>query len=1776
MTLVQTLIREYKADINARDDQSDTPLGVAATSGNLDAALCLICDFGCDPNLRGYNGRSLLHDACEGGNVSLVQTLILEHMADISARDDKHNTPLGIAAACGRMDVALCLINEFCCDPHLKGFNGRPLLHDACEGGNVTLVQTLIRKHEADINAFDDKYCTPLAVAAHCGKLDVALCLINEFGCDTQLKGFNGRSLLHDACQGGNVTLVQTLIQEHKADVNAQDNRHNAPIGIAALCGKLDVVLCLINEFGCDPHMRGFDGRCLLHNACGGGNVMLIQTLIREYKADVSARDDTKKTPVGIAAACGKLDVVLCLINEFGCDPYMKGFKGRSLLHDACEGGNITLVQTLIREHEADISARDDTNTTPLGIAAAFGKLDAALCLINEYGCDPYMRGINGRSLLHDACEGGNVRLVETLIREHKADISARDDTDNTPPSIAAACGKLDVALYLIKEFGCDPHLRGINGRSLLHDACQGGNVTLVQNLIREHKADVNALDDFNNTPLCVAAAFGKLDVALCLINEFGYDPHLKCLHGRSLLHCACEGGNVTLVQTLIREHKADISARDDNNCTPIDIAAWNGKLGVVLCLINEFNCDPNLRGFKGRSLLHHACEGGNIIVVRTLIRECEADINAKDDYSYTPLGIAAVFGKMDVALCLINEFGCDPHMRAYRGRSLLHDACQGGNVTLVQTLIREHNADINALDDFHNSPICVAAAFGRVDVALCLINEFGCNLDWGGCYGRSLLHYACQGGNITLVQTLMREHNADINVRDNSFYTPLHIAATSGRKDVVLCLIDEFGCDPHLRGYKGISLLHCACLGGNIALVKVLIQQYKLEVSTSGDVMGTPLFFAALGGNSDIVMFLIKDLDCDPHVKGLTNRSLLHSACEGGNSNLVRTLIEEFNADFNDVCELSTTPLHIAALCGKQEVVRLLIDKYRCDPNTRGYMGKSLLHLACDIRAGNINLIRTLINDYHADVNSQDDNGNTPLAVAAYSGQGECALVLINEFGADINVRGTSGRSLLHNACEGGRVILVRLLLAFLSMLSIDMYGNTPLHICAVFNRVNCVHALLSANAPVLIRNNNGCTPIDLARGESKLVIDHYLKDNQHQLKVDYNEVIRLAAAKYSGENHITRVLVLGHPGAGKSSLVESLKREGPFRGFGKTVVAPHTAGIVPSSHTGKQIGRVLFFDFAGDPEYYSSHAAILEKLASSEVGENLILILVNMVESTTFAEHSLHYWVSFIQHQNFFEKGIFVIVLGSHLDKLNKKQATNRRALLREFTSTIKSKLAIDKVKYFMLDCRKAGSTEINAFQQQVSSWTSLSPKHRLSGEASLLLGLLEKDFSNVTACSLHTLLIHVQECRVCLPGETKGLCSVLSELHDVGVLLLLGDHTNENSQVVLKFSKLTNEVHELLFSKTAVQSIEKKYGTVHGNQAFNIGILPDSVLAKILPPYITKECLHYLQYCQEIKHEDVDVFPYLDSSYSTTQSFEFFPALCHVDRTTIAWHTSSDDSYSIHWLALCSDPFDFFPPRFLHVLQLRLVFKFTLSASSNRQASPDFSSFQRRCTMWKTGLHWLMTNGVECMVELVRGNKGVVVITKSSSERAEKCTNVFTCILSCVMEAKAQFCHSIRPDFFILDSANESDYFNPDHQFAMSDVEQALSHPEENEVIVSVSGKTHLERAPLSHMCKLTHWNNIFRIDLHSVLQHLDDVVQELEHFCLVLGIPYHVIRTAEKNHPRDFNKAKTDLVYWWMIHSPDPPCWWHLVRALSDVRMSSAADEIKVSHSKCNSH
>ena len=610
------------------------------------------------------------------------------------------------------------------------------------------------------------------------------------------------------------------------------------------------------------------------------------------------------------------------------------------------------------------------------------------------------------------------------------------------------------------------------------------------------------------------------------------------------------------------------------------------------------------------------------------------------------------------------------------------------------------------------------------------------------------------------------------------------------------------------------------------------------------------------------------------------------------------------------------------------------LITQFGCDTSMKGYNNQSVLHSAC--QGGNINLVRTLILEHNADLKAEDKDGNMPIHIAATNGREEVTMVLITEFGCDTNVKSFNGRSLLHHACQGGNVNLVQALIQdhiAYTMSPFDSDGDTPLHICSRMNHSECVTALLYTNAPIMIRNNAGKTPVDLAQDVFiEVIFNTYILENKEKIYNDYAIIQERAKKQYSVPACITRIFVVGNTGTGKSSLIESLNRDGFFASRRRVSVPAHTAGIIPTVYSSKIYGRVSFYDFAGDPEYYSSHAAIIENLASTCKGDNIFIIVVNLVDEIAKIKSELYYWASFIQHQKF-QKTPFMILVGSHADKIpHSRDIEQKRSKFLNLCGTFQP----DSKLTFMLNCCKPKSKKLKRILKLIRRLTEESPSYSLSAEESILLGLLDKDFENVVVCSSEDIINHIEATRVGLPTNLDQIRVLLQALHEIGLLFLIENKKGNNLQIVLNTSKLTNEVHQLLFSSEAVKSFKEKYN-------FKIGIVPKEILLKILPQYATPECLIQLQYCQEISHSKIKAFtPLAESDSAEDQTFLFFPALITASKSERV--TQPDNTYSINWLAQCSKDYDYFPPRFLHVLLLRLVFRFSVSPDSVSVFAPN----------------------------------------------------------------------------------------------------------------------------------------------------------------------------------------------------------------------------------------
>lgn len=127
----------------------------------------------------------------------------------------------------------------------------------------------------------------------------------------------------------------------------------------------------------------------------------------------------------------------------------------------------------------------------------------------------------------------------------------------------------------------------------------------------------------------------------------------------------------------------------------------------------------------------------------------------------------------------------------------------------------------------------------------------------------------------------------------------------------------------------------------------------------------------------------------------------------------------------------------------------------------------------------------------------------NTPLHISSWKGH-VAVVELLVQLGADCGIRNSRGRLPLHIAASSGALAVMRFLLADDRTRHIcisridepDNRGSTALHLAASHSNSDCCKELWAAGAQsMLYRDSSGRTPIDLAKGELRSLLRHYVK---------------------------------------------------------------------------------------------------------------------------------------------------------------------------------------------------------------------------------------------------------------------------------------------------------------------------------------------------------------------------------------------------------------------------------------------------------------------------------------------------------------------------------------------------------------------------------------------------------------------------------------------------------------------------------------------------------
>jgi ankyrin repeat protein len=221
---------------------------------------------------------------------------------------------------------------------------------------------------------------------------------------------------------------------------------------------------------------------------------------------------------------------------------------------------------------------------------------------------------------------------------------------------------------------------------------------------------------------------------------------------------------------------------------------------------------------------------------------------------------------------------------------------------------------------------------------------------------------------------------------------------------------------------------LYYASLGGFYDLAEHLIGKHPEHINASGGQMVTPLV-AALHGKHIEVAELLHQHGADVDVRGDSGYTPLHQACSDvflENLDTVEWLLNR-GADVNVQNSKLYTPLHNAIDRGHLQIFQKLIE-HHADIHIRNDDGESPLHIAASpgVQRSRVDIMQVLL-DHGADLNARDDGGSTPLHSSSWCKGGLSSgtvggMRLLLKHGAAIDAEDNEGRTPLQLALEHGR----------------------------------------------------------------------------------------------------------------------------------------------------------------------------------------------------------------------------------------------------------------------------------------------------------------------------------------------------------------------------------------------------------------------------------------------------------------------------------------------------------------------------------------------------------------------------------------------------------------------------------------------------------------------------------------------------------------------------------------------------------------------------------
>ena len=1207
-----------------------------------------------------------------------------------------------------------------------------------------------------------------------------------------------------------------------------------------------------------------------------------------------------------------------------------------------------------------------------------------------------------------------NIALRHLLAQQH-CKLNVRTNKDHRPIDIAVAYQNLQAVFQILSHMEDIICLEGsiafLNmavghrtddfilwfcqdywGDTALHIAARINSkyCNMLSNLLVLKNIDLNAQNREGDTPLHIAVKHEVTEAVVQLLSHWKCNPNTRNKEGCTPVHIAAGMNNIAALSRLLAHDRCDPNAQNREGDTPLHMAVRDELNEAVVQLLSCRKCNPNAQNRDGYTPLHIAAGMNTTAVFSQLLAQEQCNPNTQNREGDTPLQIAC-YSNFCIAIRLLLGRRCSTNIPNKKGETaqevpinedgdcLLHLACQWSDVGIVRYLITDQRCNPNIGNFCMNTPLHIAVRHNtnNVNVELMLSCE-ECNPNAYNGEGDTPLHIAVRENKTVALSPLLAHKQCHPNAQNMKGDTPLHIAVMDNQTASISKLLAHKHCNPNAQNRQGDTPLHNACHSNFSNVVRLLLERrcstnvpnkkgeiaQQIPLNKEGDC----LLLACQWGDVGIIRYLIIDQSCNPNVGNLSMNTPLHIAVKKHQIEPIVQLLSCEKCNPNIQNREGDTPLHIAVREDKMVALSQPYFHEQCDPNVRNQE-----------EAGNSQLCELIIANDHCDVNVLNKAHLTPLLAAIKHKMPSVATALLQHKKCDLTLRDPDRNTALHLACMGGE--------------------TQP-------EMVKVAKQLLTTVDPSPV-NHAGQTPIELTTNYQLIQeISHFT----------------LCKTKHSVQTYIN-IFIVGNPETGKSTLVEAIRYEANILWriapkFLRIVrnVPPHTAGIIPTTFRSKTFGNTVLYDLAGQIEYYTSHAAVIQTTVIST--PPAFIVVVNMSESEERISETLRYWWSFINnHAARASAPPQVILVGSHADKV-KARGGSAQGKMSQVSALVKR---LPTSFYFAgqvaLDCRDPASRKLQIFCSLVNkSCCELRRTADVDLHCHVLYAFLLEKFPGEVACTVSDISTIIQESDALLPQNPDGLMPLISTLSDKGLFLLVRDSGSiEDSWIILQKQALLGEVNGTIFAPKHFSQHKKDLSS-------STGVVPLFKLRNEFPdrnPTMIATFLAHLEFC--FKVDDHETLKLLEDNavqnmpQGLSEEYYFFPALVSVENPLRVWEQDDVMISRCGWFYRCIRNDQFLTTQFLHVLILRLAFSFALQLHPG-DLHEDSLALHRRCSVWKHGIGWLNRVPIETVVEVGLLNQSVIVMMRCPKGEEAKCAQLRSRIIQKVIQVKDELCKAV----------------------------------------------------------------------------------------------------------------------------------------------------------------